>query len=366
MSTHRSDLCLPANTPLIPPVIRTQPRPACPVCGAAGAVLHRDVTDAVWGVPGTWDIVRCADRRCGMLWLDPMPIEEDIGLAYQRYQTHTAAPTGAAGRMRRVFRQAKRAYLARRWGYPAADLGVVERALGYGIGWHSQHRARLESSVFHLSGERRGKLLDVGCGAGDGIVRMRALGWDAEGVDLDARAVETASGRGLEVRLGTLIAQRYAGGTFAAIVMNHVIEHVYRPQAELEECFRLLDAGGRLVIETPNAASWLHRMFGSHWRGLEPPRHIQIFTRAALGRLARECGFEIERLATTAKSASFFFGASRAVADARRRNVASEDRFGSWTQRRGAFAAACEVGLLQANPDLGEELVLIARKPPAS
>ena len=347
-------------------VIRTRPRPACPVCGAAGAVLHRDVTDAVWGVPGAWDIVRCPDRRCGMLWLDPMPIEEDIGLAYRRYQTHTVTSTGAPGRMRRLFRRAKRAHLAQSWGYPAADLGVAARALGYWIGWLPQHRARLESSVFHLSGDQRGRLLDVGCGAGDGIVRMRALGWDAEGVDVDALAVETARGRGLDVTLGTLTAQRYAGGAFAAIVMSHVIEHMHNLRAELDECFRLLERGGRLIIETPNAASWLHGMFGSNWRGLEPPRHIQVFTRAALGQLAIERGFEIQHLATTPKSASFFFGASRSVAVARRRDLASEDRFGSWMQRFGACVAACELGLLRAKPDLGEELVLIARKPPTS
>lgn len=350
-------------TPGEPSSIRTRPRPACLVCGAAGAVLYRDLTDAVWGVPGAWDIVRCADRRCGMLWLDPMPIEEDIGLAYRRYQTHTVTSTGPPGRLRRLFRRAKRAHLAQRWAYPAADFSLAERILGYLIGWLPQHRAQLESSVFHLSGDQRGRLLDVGCGAGDGIVRMRALGWDAEGVDVDTRAVETARGLGLDVALGPLTAQHYAAGSFSAIVMSHVIEHVHNLRAELGECFRLLERGGRLVIETPNAASWLHRIIGSNWRGLEPPRHIQVFTRPALGRLAMECGFEIERLTTTSKSASFFFGASRSLAEARRRNLASEDRFGSWARKSGACVAACELGLLQANPDLGEEIVLVARKP---
>ena len=123
------------------------------------------------------------------------------------------------------------------------------------------------------------------------------------------------------------------------------------------------EPGGRLVIETPNASSWLHGRFEANWRGLEPPRHIQVFTRAALGRLARDCGFEVEDLSTTAKAASFFFGASNALARARQQGTASEDRFGLLTQLLGDAIAACEAGLLMANADLGEELVLVARKP---
>ena len=344
-------------------VIRIEPRPACPVCGGPGATHYRRLNDAVWGVPGTWNLAQCADRQCRMLWLDPMPLEEDIGLAYQRYQTHTVASAGPPSGLRQLFRRAKRAYLGKRFRYPAEDFTLAERVLGVLIGISPQHRARVESSAFHLPGGTRGRLLDVGCGAGDGIVRMRALGWEAEGVDFDARAVEAARGLGLTVACGSLIAQRYAAGSFSAVVMTHVIEHVYGLKADLGECFRVLEPGGRLVIETPNASSWLHGRFEANWRGLEPPRHIQVFTRAALGRLARDCGFEVEDLSTTAKAASFFFGASNALARARQQGTASEDRFGLLTQLLGDAIAACEAGLLMANADLGEELVLVARKP---
>jgi 2-polyprenyl-3-methyl-5-hydroxy-6-metoxy-1,4-benzoquinol methylase len=265
-----------------------------------------------------------------------------------------------------VFRRAQRAYLARAWGYRSVDLDVASRYLGSCLTWLPQHRARLEASVFYLYGDPLGKLLDVGCGSGDAIVRLRALGWDAEGVDFDARAVETARGRGLTVAQGTMAAQHYAGATFAAIVMNHVMEHVHDPRAEFDECFRLLEPGGRLVVVTPNAQSWLHRTFGRNWRGLEPPRHIQVFTRAALGQLATACGFQVQHLATTPKQAAFFFAASRSVAVARRRGTPSEDRFAVWAHRFGACMAAFELALLQVTPDLGEELALVARKPLAS
>ena len=41
-------------------------------------------------------------------------------------------------------------------------------------------------------------------------------------------------------------------------------------------------AGGRVVVVTPNAASVGRRLFRHRWRGLEPPRHLVVFSHPAL------------------------------------------------------------------------------------
>jgi hypothetical protein len=53
----------------------------------------------------------------------------------------------------------------------------------------------------------------------------------------------------------------------------------------------LLKPRGYLWIETPNIDSHGYACFGSHWRGLEPPRHLQIFTPKVLQELLRGAGF---------------------------------------------------------------------------
>jgi hypothetical protein len=45
-----------------------------------------------------------------------------------------------------------------------------------------------------------------------------------------------------------------------------------------------------LVIFTPNANSLGHQLFGSSWRGLEPPRHLHIFTPGSMRRILTEAG----------------------------------------------------------------------------
>lgn len=287
--------------------LRTVARPRCPMCAVAGTALHRDLADVVGGEPGRWSFSRCPDQACGMLWLDPAPVAAGIPLARRRY---------------------------------AAD-----------------------ASVACLRGEARGRMLDVHCGDGTTLLRMREHGWDAEGVEPDLRAVEAARARGLRVAHGTLAAQGYPDDHFEAVALSHVVEQVHDPRAEIEECFRVLAPGGRLVIETPNAAALSRQVLGAHWRGLEPPRHLQVFTMAALARLARGCGFHVERMASTAKAARFFWAASIATAQARRRGAVASDRWGAGTRALAALGAASEMALLALVPDVGEELVVVARKP---
>lgn len=56
---------------------------------------------------------------------------------------------------------------------------------------------------------------------------MRRLGWDASGVELDSEAVSVAREKfGLEVFHGYLEEAKFPDGSFDAITVNHVIEHV--------------------------------------------------------------------------------------------------------------------------------------------
>ena len=121
---------------------------------------------------------------------------------------------------------------------------------------------------------------------------MAERGWTAEGIDFDEGAVAVAKGQpGVKTNTGSLIDQAYEGATFDAITMSNVIEHVPDPIETVAECHRVLKAGGRLVMITPNIASTGHRLFGRDWRGLEVPRHLYLYTPRALARLAHQAGF---------------------------------------------------------------------------
>lgn len=103
--------------------------------------------------------------------------------------------------------------------------------------------------------------LDLGCGRGEGVAFLNAVGFQAIGVDSNRTAVEYARQQGLDVRHDDLF--RYLRHTpnasLAALTAFHVIEHLSFKQLWklVEEARRTLMPGGFLLLETPNTRNLL-------------------------------------------------------------------------------------------------------------
>ena len=79
------------------------------------------------------------------------------------------------------------------------------------------------------------------------------------------------------------------------------LEEAYRrlvlrdPLQFLATAHGLLAAGGRLVVQVPNAASWQARLLGRSWNGVDIPRHLFDFRDLDLEKLLAACQFEVLR-----------------------------------------------------------------------
>lgn len=263
--------------------------------------MHRGLHDRLFGVPGEWSITRCADRRCDLMRLHPAPDARAIAASYDDYYTHAAAAKPVAdsgGGLRRNYAGLKAAYLSGRYGYPLADRYRAWGRWGRALYFFPVRRSEVDDEVRRIAAMAGGRLLDVGCGSGAWLARMRSLGWAVAGVDLDVRAVATARSLDLAVGCGTLVEQHLPAAHFDVLTLHHVIEHVQDPIELLTECRRLLKPEGRLILATPNSRALGHRLLGRAWRGLEPPRHLQIFGPAAMRHALAAAGFEHSRVRT--------------------------------------------------------------------
>jgi SAM-dependent methyltransferase len=188
-------------------------------------------------------------------------------------------------------------------------------------------RRRLDAMARHLPRGRRAKarLLDIGCGNGWYLKLVSGLGWEAAGVDFDEKAVTAARRAGLNVTLGIAENSAERAEQYDVITLAHVIEHLHRPTETLRLCWSLLKPSGVLWIETPNMNAQGHGEFGPDWRGLEPPRHLTLFTPASLEFALRESGFRHLEHQAYRRCAGRMFSASEAIR--RRQDPYGRNRF---------------------------------------
>lgn len=344
-------------------LISSVPRTHCAICKSQGFPLYKDLNDRIFNAPGKWNFKKCTNPSCGILWLDPMPLEKDLHLAYKKYYTHHNVVLSTPSRetlLKNAYNEIKICYLALKYGYKT-NTSFFKKIIGTFLYLHPGYRAAVDLSVFYLQASQGGKLLDIGCGDGHALTFMQQLGWDVQGVDIDSAAVQKAQEKGLNVLLGAVDAQNYPDNYFNAITMSHVIEHVIDPFMLLRECYRILKTGGQLVIVTPNVDSWGHKKFKHNWRGLEPPRHLQIFTSEALRGLSERVGFLNVRAFTEIGHTNSMFIASKVLEKSINFDnvkLAQQLYIKIWARSMQLIAWI----MLKFKPCIGEDILIIAKK----
>lgn len=274
--------------------IKTRPVTSCINCGASGSICQEQVFDPDGIIARSWTLRKCDNHNCGLVWLDPAPLENELWKAYTQYHTHTKKRESKMGKML---------------------LGLVNRLIRLLLLplWvvNGLQREMRQMRLLMLGGLACGKLLDVGCGGGRYLYRMQRRGWQVEGVDFDEQATRRASeSYGIKAYTGDLRAAKLPADNYDAITMSHTIEHLVDPEAILRECFRVLKPGGRLVLVTPNVESSAAKLFGAFWRGWEPPRHLQLFSPNSLRQLTSRAGFVVEDVRTSAAASAIGYRVS--------------------------------------------------------
>lgn len=290
-------------------------------------MLYDGLADQVFRVaPGVWTLYRC--EACGCAWLDPRPTQDSIGMAYASYYTHDPTDHPVVRRkgvLRRFLHDAVNDYRNRKYGLNRGPVHSLGRVL---VPLIPTLRAAVDAECRHLPRPPAdgGRLLDVGFGNGGFLKLATEIGWNAEGVDFDPKAVAVASARGLNVRCLTAGQLQDECGQYDVITLSHVIEHVHDPVKLLHSLYRLLKPGGRLWLETPNLDSLGASRYGRYWRGLEPPRHLVLFGLEGLAKVLKQVGFSDVQQLWRGMVVFGIFAQSHAIKAGRPTGLASRSR----------------------------------------
>jgi SAM-dependent methyltransferase len=133
--------------------------------------------------------------------------------------------------------------------------------------WRFGQDRRLEL-IRHYGGLEAGmRILDVGCGLGVYLRKLRTISDDVYGVDVDADKVAEAQKELPHIYQAPAEELPFPDAYFDAILLHEVLEHVRDDCQALREACRVAKVGGRVIVFAPNR--WYP--FETHgiydWRG---------------------------------------------------------------------------------------------------
>jgi len=145
--------------------------------------------------------------------------------------------------------------------------------------------------------KKSGRILDVGCGAGDFLSVFDVKKWERFGLDISKEACTVAGKKlGKNIFHGELANCQFPNKYFDVITLNHVLEHMARPREEMNKIFRVLKDDGILFIRIPNIESTQFRITREFWLHLDVPRHIYFYSEKTARLLLEESGFRVIRV----------------------------------------------------------------------
>ncbi len=201
-----------------------------------------------------YKVVKCTE--CGLVYVNPRPSPEALIRLYRDYHQRDGKDEWAWARlMRKNFR----------------EVAVLLNRM------HPQ----------------KGTMLDIGCGYGHFVEKMKDCGWCAAGIDPSPRTVAWARRRGLNVIETTIDEAAFPEDSFQAVTMFYVLEHLSDPLAALVRIRRVLKRKGSLILRIPHTTPIVRllSLLGITNNLYDTPFHLYDFSPQTATLLLEKAGF---------------------------------------------------------------------------
>jgi SAM-dependent methyltransferase len=258
----------------------------CRICGNAdGNAIHL-AREMMLGLGDVFEYLECAN--CGCLQIKDIPdnLSKYYPKNYYSYEQSSYSRLGSYLRSRRT------AYKL----YGASIIGMWMSMLAGDYSSRSRH-----NGWFSRAGiSRESRILDVGCGSGKLLRRLRELGFtNLTGLD---PFIEH------DIRIDDLTIYKrnlaQLQGSFDFVMFHHSFEHMPEPLDALKRIRQFLDPGSYALIRIPVAAdAW--RIYGVNWVQLDAPRHLYLHTVDSMRIIAEQAGLQIAEVVFDSTSYQF-------------------------------------------------------------
>lgn len=166
--------------------------------------------------------------------------------------------------------------------------------------WHLRRVSKIKKL------KDKGRILDIGCGRGVELEKLKEFGWKVHGTEYFNVSKTELEKKGIKIFLGDIWEAKYPDRYFDVVTMWHSMEHITNPKRVIQESKRILKENGMLKIAVPNFESLERVLFGKNWFHLDVPRHLFHFSGNSLSFMLSKNGFEISNVRYIAPEYDFY------------------------------------------------------------
>lgn len=232
----------------------------CPLCKSGHFLNHDKITDYAVSKE---NFFLCKCSNCQLLFTNPRPTQSVIAPYYNfpEYYSH-------AGKAQNLTQ----------W--------IYQNVRAYSISKKVQYIQQFQ---------KKGKLLDYGCGTGDFLKAAKNQGWKIAGIEPNEKARIQANLK-LKNKIKLSIEEINKETKYDIITLFHVLEHIHELRTTTKNIINHLKPDGYLIVAVPNYESFDCKKYGRFWAGWDVPRHLYHFNKHAMEKFQNEFGLQ---LATT-------------------------------------------------------------------
>lgn len=232
----------------------------CPICSSSELIPFLDCKD-YYASGEEFHLVKC--KSCEFALTQDFPSEEIIGKYYNvpDYISHSDTHKGIINKLYHI----------------ARAIALKSKA----------------KTIIKYSNKKTATLLDIGCGTGYFLNKMKQKKWIVTGIEKDEGARKYAKSKfDLDTHAHDYLFQ-LSDKQKDVITMWHVLEHVEKLNETLAKIYQVLKENGTLIIALPNKDSFDAKAYSNHWAAYDVPRHLWHFSPNDFELLANKHNFSL-------------------------------------------------------------------------
>ncbi|CAN4273166.1 AdoMet_MTases domain containing protein [Methylophilaceae bacterium] len=245
----------------------------CRICKNKEGNITISLTERMFGLGGAFRYFKCCE--CGCLQIENQP--DNIADFYPRNYYSFSSSIKKTIRMRLIYLRDKYAILRKN------ILGFLVYLISPNIFFNELYKINLNA---------KSTILDVGCGAGELIKKLRKLGFK-ETVGLDLFIEKDLDSSEIKIHKKNITE---INGKWDVIMFNHSLEHMFYQQESLQAANQNLAVNGFCIVRIPLVSSYAWNTYGENWFQLDAPRHFYLHSEKSMILLARLCGFVVHKI----------------------------------------------------------------------